>query len=324
MLNRLMNFTLPYRVSPRPLQPFAKNPCSIEHSRLKSILSDCTITDDMALKRILKLTLTASLLVPILTLAEEQPLWEAGIGIGAMSFPAYRGSDKVHNFLIPVPYFVYHGDFLKADRQGIRGSLFDSEIVDLTLSLSASPPTKSDDIEVRQDMPDLKTTAEFGPQIDITLWQSDTHTHSLKLRLPTRAAFTVERSPESVGWIFSPKLNLDITDLPALPGWNLGVVAGPIYGTARQHDYFYGVAPEYATTARPAYEATRGYSGSQFLMSLSKRYDRVWIGAFLRYDTLRNTVFEDSPLLTDNSFAAVGIAVSWIISASKTQVSVEE
>jgi MipA family protein len=278
----------------------------------------------MKLKAIRTITLGATMLASTLTLAEEKPLWEAGIGIGAMSFPAYRGSDKVHNFLIPVPYFVYHGDFLKADRQGIRGSLFDSEIVDLTLSLSASPPTNSDDIEVREGMPDLKTTAEFGPQIDITLWQSETLSRSLKLRLPTRAAFTVERSPESVGWVFSPKLNLDITDLPAMPGWNLGVVAGPIYGTAKQHNYFYGVAPEYATTTRSAYEASGGYSGSQFLMSLSKRYKRIWVGAFLRYDTLRDAVFEDSPLVTDDNFAAVGIAVSWIIGESKTRVSVEE
>jgi outer membrane scaffolding protein for murein synthesis (MipA/OmpV family) len=59
-------------------------------------------------------------------------------------------------------------------------------------------------------------------------------------------------------------------------------------------------------------------------MSLSKRYKRIWVGAFLRYDTLRDAVFEDSPLVTDDNFAAVGIAVSWIIGESKTRVSVEE
>ncbi|MES9939403.1 MAG: MipA/OmpV family protein [Candidatus Thiodiazotropha sp. 6PLUC2] len=268
------------------------------------------------------INLAIALFFPMLTYAEEKPLWEAGIGVGAMSFPAYRGSDKVHNFLLPVPYFVYHGDFFKADRHGIRGSLFESEVVDLTLSFSASPPTNSDDIDAREGMPDLKTTFEFGPQVDIKLWQNEASTRSLKLRLPARAALTVERSPESVGWVFSPKLNLDITDLPAMPGWNFGVIAGPIYGSERQHEYFYGVAPEYATSSRPAYEVDGGYSGSQFLMSLSKRYDRFWVGAFLRYDTLSNAVFEDSPLITDDSFLAAGIAISWIISESKTRVNV--
>jgi outer membrane scaffolding protein for murein synthesis (MipA/OmpV family) len=277
----------------------------------------------MTLNTILRLLLVFLLLYPQLNLAEEKPLWEAGIGVGGMSFPAYRGSDKRHNFLLPVPYFVYHGDFLKADRHGIRGSLFDSDFVDLTLSFSASPPTNSDDIEAREGMPDLKTTFEFGPQVDFTLWRNMNQTRSLRLRVPARAAFTVERSAESIGWIFSPRLNLDITDLPAMPGWNLGFVAGPIYATEDQHDYFYGVEQQYTTSERPAYQTTGGYSGSQFLFTLSKRFERTWVGAFIRYDTLSNAVFEDSPLVTEDSFAAAGIAISWVLSESKTMVNVD-
>lgn len=255
---------------------------------------------------------------------EQKPLWEVGAGVAAFSFPAYRGSDKVHNFLMPVPYFVYHGDFLKADRHGLRGSLFDSERVDLTLSLSASPPTSSDDVEARAGMPDLKPTAEFGPQVDFTLWRSDSHARVVKLRLPLRAAFTLERSPENIGWIFSPNLNLDIGDLPGLRGWNLGLVAGPIWATRKQHDYFYSISPQYATSVRPAYAASGGYSGSQFLAALSKRFDKTWVGAFVRYDTLSNAAFADSPLAPRTSFAAAGIAVSWILDESITRVWVDD
>ncbi|MET0068161.1 MAG: MipA/OmpV family protein [Candidatus Thiodiazotropha sp.] len=256
--------------------------------------------------------------------AEEKPLWEVGLGLGGLSFPAYRGSDKVHNFLVPTPYFVYRGDFFKSDRHGIRGNLFESDRIELNLSLSASPPTESDDVEAREGMPDLDSTLEFGPQVDLTLWRSDNRKRYLKLRMPVRAAFTLERSPEQVGWIFSPNLNLDITDLPALPGWNLGFLAGPVYATQDQHDYFYSVAPEYATASRPAYQADGGYSGSQFLMSLSKRFDHTWIGAFLRYDTLSGAVFEDSPLVEKQSFAAAGFAIAWIFDESETRVWVDE
>jgi MipA family protein len=266
----------------------------------------------------------AVLLPALATAGEEKPLWEIGAGVAAFSFPAYRGSDKVHNFLMPVPYFTYHGDFLKADRHGLRGSLFDSDRVDLTLSLSASPPTKSDDVAVRAGMADLRPTAEFGPQVDVTLWRSDHRARFLKLRLPVRAAFSIERSPKDIGWIFSPNLNADITDLPGLPGWNLGLVAGPIYATRKQHDYFYGVAPEYATATRPAYAASGGYSGSQFLASLSRRFDKTWVGAFVRYDSLRGAAFIDSPLVARRNFAAAGIAVSWVIDESKTRVLVND
>lgn len=256
--------------------------------------------------------------------AEDKPLWEVGAGVAAFSFPAYRGSDKVHNFLMPVPYFTYHGDFLKADRHGIRGSLFDSDRVDLTLSFSASPPTKSDDVAVRSGMANLKPTVEFGPEVDVTLWRSASRARFLKLRLPVRAAFTVETSPRDIGWIASPNLNLDITDLPALPGWNLGFVAGPVYATKRQHDYFYGVLPQDATATRPAYQAAGGYSGSQFLAAATKRFDRTWVGAFVRYDSLRGAAFADSPLVARRSFAAAGVAVSWVFDESRTRVRVDD
>jgi outer membrane scaffolding protein for murein synthesis (MipA/OmpV family) len=173
-------------------------------------------------------------------------------------------------------------------------------------------------------MPDLKPTAEFGPQVDLTLWRSENRARFLKLRLPARAAFTVERSPQGIGWIFSPNLNMDITDLPGMPGWNLGLVAGPIWATKRQHDYFYSVTPQYATATRPAYATGGGYSGSQFLVALSKRFDKTWVGAFARYDTLSGAAFDGSPLVAKKSFAAAGVAVSWVFGESKTRVRVEE
>lgn len=266
----------------------------------------------------------AALLISDNAVSEEKPLWELGAGVGALSFPVYRGSDEVHSLMAPVPYFVYRGDFFKADRQGVRASLFDSERIELMLSLSGSPPIDSDDVDLRQGMPDLKPTAEFGPQIDLTLWRSHNHGRSLKLRLPARGAFTLEGSPESAGWVFSPNLKLDITDLPAMPGWNIGLTAGPIYASEAQHEYFYGVDEAYATAARPTYKADAGYSGSQFLLSLSKRFDHTRIGAFIRYDTLSGSAFEESPLVAQTRFTAAGLAIVWIFKESRTGVRVDE
>ena len=97
-------------------------------------------------------------------------------------FPAYRGSDKNSNWFLPVPYFAYHGDFFKADRHGIRGSFFDTDRVDLTVSVLLSPPSGSDDVPARAGMPDLKATFEIGPQVDITLWRRENRARFVKLR----------------------------------------------------------------------------------------------------------------------------------------------
>ncbi len=255
---------------------------------------------------------------------EEKPLWELGAGVAAMTFPAYRGSDETNNFVLPVPLFTYHGDFFKADRHGIRGSFFDTDRLDFTVSLALSPPASSDDIKARSGMPDLDATFEIGPQMDITFWRSENRARFLKLLLPMRAAFTLEGPPKDIGWVLHPKLNLDITDLPGLQGWNLGLLAGPLFGDQRQHQYFYGVAPRYATATRPAYEADGGYAGMQYLAAVTKRFPKFWVGAFIRYDNLAGAVFDDSPLVRQKDYFAAGLALSWVFSESSTRVMVDD
>jgi MipA family protein len=118
----------------------------------------------------------------------------------------------------------------------------------------------------------------------------------------------------------SPRLNLDIVDIAGLPGWDLGLLDGPMYGSERNHDYFYSVAPQYATADRPAYDAEVGYTGSQFLMAVSKRYPKYWVGAFARWDSLKGAAFADSPLVEREYSFSAGIAVAWILGESSTRV----
>lgn len=261
---------------------------------------------------------------PLAHAAEDLPLWEAGIGVATVSFPAYRGSDQRHNFLLPTPYFVYRGEFLKADRDGVRAQLFDSDRAELTFSVALSPPASSNEIQVRSGMPDLKANFEIGPQLNLTLWRTDDRARQLKLLLPLRTAFTLEKQSRSLGWVAHPKLNLDITDLAGFPGWNLGLQLGPLFGDRKQHDHFYGVDAAYATTDRPAYAAGGGFAGMQYLVGVSKRYPKHWFGAFLRYDNLNGARFVDSPLVRTRNYVAAGVAVSWIVGESTTRVLVDE
>ena len=252
--------------------------------------------------------------------ASEQPLWELGVGATALSFPDYRGSDQTRGYVLPIPYVVYRGEFLKADRHGLRGIFFDNENVEINASVGASFPVDSSDNDARRGMPDLKPTVEVGPAIDLTLWRAPDRGMKLTMRLPVRAGFTVQRSPEYIGWLFSPRLNLDIENVGGLQGWNLGLLASPSYGDRRFHRHFYSVSSEYATPSRPAYEARDGYNGTQFLVALSKRFPRYWVGGFARYDTLGGAAFEDSPLVRTRGYFAAGVAVSWIFAESSQRV----
>ncbi|MHB0982336.1 MAG: MipA/OmpV family protein [Thiobacillus sp.] len=256
--------------------------------------------------------------------AAERPLWELGAGISALSLPDYRGSDQSSLYAIPFPYLIYRGEFLKADRHGIRGTLFGSDRIELNLSLGASLPVNSDDNRARQGMPDLQPTVEFGPSLNLNLWRTPDLRTRLDLRLPIRTAVTVKGGMDEVGWVFSPRLNLDIADVAGRPGWNMNVLAGPMVGSERNHDYFYSVAPQYATADRPAFDAKGGYAGSQFMVTISKRYPKYWLGAFVRQDTLKGAVFADSPLVKSENYFAAGVGIAWILGESSTRVEAVE
>src|SRR5436190_1727538 len=124
--------------------------------------------------------------------AEPRPLWEFGLGAGALVFNDYRGADTVHAYPVPVPYLVYRGKFLRADHNGLRGRLFDQDRVELNLSVNGTTPVRSD--SARHGMPDLRPTLEVGPSLDVHLWKSADARVKLDLRLPARAAPTARWS----------------------------------------------------------------------------------------------------------------------------------
>src|SRR5687767_15314069 len=163
-----------------------------------------------------------ALLTPGFVCAEQKPLWEAGVGVGGIVFPDYRGWDEVRTYPLPLPYVIYRGKFLKADREGLRGALFDRRHAELSLGVNGSVPVNSDDNEVRQGMPDLKPTLELGPSLDLHVWRSSDASIELDVVMPLRMPITVESSPQAIGWIFAPRINLDIQNAAA-SGWNVGV-----------------------------------------------------------------------------------------------------
>ncbi len=255
---------------------------------------------------------------------DAEPLWEAGIGVGAVYFPDYRGASQARGYVLPAPYFVYRGRFLQADRNGVRGTFFGNDRVDLNLSLGASLPVDSSRDNARTGMPDLKATLEAGPALEVKLWEAESERARLELRMPVRAAVTVESSPRYIGGQFYPHLNLDTTGAGTLEGWHLGLTAGPVFTNAGYNRYFYEVAPQDATPTRPAYTPGGGYAGAEFLAAFSKRFPRYWVGGFVRYDTLRGAAFEASPLVTSKRYFAAGIAISWIVGESRERVPVTE
>lgn len=251
---------------------------------------------------------------PVADAGPLRPLWELGVGVAGVQLPHYRGSDEHHRYVLPVPYLVYRGDILRATREGARAVLFDGSRFDFDLSLSASAPTKSEDNRTRRGMADLAPTLEIGPNLNLNLWRGGGG--KLDLRLPARAVFAIDDGAQAIGWTLSPVINLDWR----VADWNLGVQAGPLYGTRRYHAHFYDVGAADATTARPVYAARRGYAGWGWTTGVSRRFGDLWFGAFLRGDSVAGAVFEASPLVRQRHNLSFGLAFSWVLATSHERV----
>lgn len=251
-----------------------------------------------------------------------EPLWEFGLGAAVVRFPDYRGSDQYSAYLLPLPFVAYRGRFLRADRDGARAIIFAGRRVEVDVSLAASTPTKSKDNAARQGMPDLAGTFEIGPNASIELWQSGDRRYKLDLRLPLREAITLEGSPKAIGVTFSPNVNLDIRNFSG--AWNIGLLAGPLFADRRYHQHYYGVAPEFATSTRPTYEAGGGYSGWRATAAFSRRLGNAWLGAFVRYDDLHGARFAASPLVRSDRSVFAGFGISWLVAVSGERVAVDD
>jgi outer membrane scaffolding protein for murein synthesis (MipA/OmpV family) len=252
---------------------------------------------------------------------EERPKWELAIGATAITIPDYRGSDEQSYYLLPFPAVAYRGEILKADRDGVRAEFLHTDRVKFDISLNAGPPAKSDENAARAGMPDIDPTIELGPMLKVLLAASDNRNHALSVRIPVRAVISVPDF-DNRGWVFVPYLNYDIFNVFGQKWLEFGASVGVIYGSEKFHDYYFQVDPQYATPTRPAYDAKAGYSGTQFTVTLSKRFESFYIGGYARYENLSGTAFEDSPLVRQDHLFLAGVVVTWIFAKSSEMVRV--
>lgn len=272
--------------------------------------------------RLFPLLLTLLVLPAPGALAGE-PLWELGLGAGALRYPHYRGSKESETLLVPIPYVVYRGDVLQFDRDGLRGLLFRSERVELDVSLDGVFPV-NDDSNARAGMQDLRPILELGPSINITLWDQADGLRQLLLRLPWRAAVSVDSGPRFgyEGWTVAPNLYW-VDNAAGFSGqWRRTASIGPVFADSSYHDYFYTVgSSDVIAGERERFSASGGYSGSRLSLASSRRIGSLWLGAFARYERLDGARFRDSPLVERRDAWLLGVGLSWVFAESRDRVS---
>jgi MipA family protein len=122
--------------------------------------------------------------------ADGRPLWEVGVaGVGGY-VADYPGAEQSRFRGLPLPYFIYCGEVLRAGDGGLLRGRYDlSDRLEIDLSFDGSLNADSDDNTLRRGMPDLDFLAEIGPQLKWTAWRNDQRTFTLNL--PVRAVLSI-------------------------------------------------------------------------------------------------------------------------------------
>ena len=246
------------------------------------------------------------------------PLWEVGGFAGSLTSPAYPASTERLNRNLVLPYFVYRGERLSVDRDGIDARLRLSPDYELDLGVSGSFPAMSDGISVRQGMPDMGTLLEFGPRLKVKL-PSPGPGMRLGLDLPLREVFEVSGGTRGQGLVFEPSMALDMVNVGG--GWSMTAKFGLTWGDQQINQYFYGVAPAYATALRPAFEAQSGLMSARTSLSASKSLNPdVRVFGYARMDYFGLSANTASPLHLQNSSPSMGLGLTWTLGRSEARV----
>jgi len=240
-----------------------------------------------------------------------RPLWELGLGLGAISTPAYPAADDRETRVLAIPTLIYRGKVFRADQSGIGARLFRSEVAELDVGLAASLPAKSDDVAARAGMPDLGALGEFGPRLKLRLARFDAYS-GLRADLPLRAVFEVRSGVRHQGWTFEPRL---VYERRTEDGkWFFDAQLSAVVGDGKINRYFYEVAPQYASADRPAYGARSGLILARAGLFAARQVNPdLRVFGYVRAENYGVGANDNSPLHRKDSGVSGGIGLSWTL-----------
>ena len=251
------------------------------------------------------------------------PLWEFGLFNAAACLPHYRGSDEYQWYALPLPYFIYRGEFIQSDRDGVRGIFSRTRNFELDVSLSGNPPVSGDN-DTREGMSGLDALFEIGPALK-WFFMGRNPFHTLYLQTAVRCAASVgfdsgvdieyQGIHSGVNLLYHNSGHENQADPRRV---RFGLQLGIDFADSRLNSYFYDVPKADALPDRTFYESDGGYAGASVSASLQKPITpSLSLGGYFRWENISGAVFEDSPLVRKKNNFVIGCALTWKIFESE-------
>lgn len=242
-------------------------------------------------------------------------LWELGGALIGVSQQAYPGADQQVNRALALPYLIYRGDVLRADRDGAGIRAIKTEQFEIDIGLAGAFGAGSDKIEARRGMRDLGTLIELGPRLKWNLgaapgggrWRAE---------LPLRAVFDISDGAARRGVSFEPEL---VYERQAHGAWRYSTSLSAIVADTKLARTFYEVGSADATAARPTYAAKSGLVAWRLAASATRSLGPDWrLFGFARIDSVAGAANESSPLVRQTTGASVGVGLAYTWLRSQT------
>jgi len=163
-------------------------------------------------------------------------------------------------------------------------------------------------------MPDLDWVGEVGPALRYHVWRGGPG-NGVDFVLPARVVMSVDAAKfHHRGYASNPRLEWDATWFqPGEDRVTLDATLATHFVDRAYADYYYSVAPQYATASRPAYAAPGGYSGWSAQAGVSWHRGGMVYGAFIEHSSLHGAAFQSSPLVGTADGWSFGVAIAWVI-----------
>ena len=252
-------------------------------------------------------------------MAQEKPslpLWEAGVFGTGLKQQAYPGSSQQVDRALVLPYFIYRGQYLRADSGSVGLRAVKTDTMEVDVGFSGAFGSNSNDIEARKGMPDLGTLVEFGPRVKWNLGSAPGNGR-LRAELAMRGVFDLSDSFKDKGLSLEPEL---IFERRATGGVGYSASVGLVFGDERLADTFYGVAPAFATATRPAYKAQSGLIMSRVSVNIFQNVTpNLRVFGFARLTSVDGAANPSSPLVKQNMGSTVGIGLLYTLARSEAR-----
>ncbi len=250
---------------------------------------------------------------------EKLPLYEYGIVGLAAHYPHFTGSDEYQTYAFPLPYFVYRGEIIRADRDGIRGIFWRYKQFETDISLAGNPP--AGDNNARKGMEDLHALGEGGPALNYYFFDYGER-DSFFFQTTLRAAFSFDfdngLAVEHEGYVSDISVIYRDSRIFREKKIRFHASSGIRFADAAMHRYFYDVPLADVTPNRRYYEAEGGYGGLQVSGSITKELTRsFWVSCYGRWVNIDGAAYEDSPLVSTHNNYIVGAMLIWKIGESE-------